>query len=36
MDDEIECASCKSVMDICDCPDLWYNGLENNEEFNND
>jgi hypothetical protein len=33
MDDEIECACCKSVMDICDCPDLWYEGCQNNSEF---
>jgi len=36
MDDEIECASCKSVMDICDCPDLWYEGCQNNSEFDED
>lgn len=36
MDDEIECASCKSVMDICDCPDLWYEGCQNNSEFDDD
>jgi hypothetical protein len=32
----IECASCKSVMDICDCPDLWYEGCQNNSEFDED
>jgi hypothetical protein len=36
MDEEIECASCKSVMDICDCPDLWYEGCQNNSEFDDD
>jgi hypothetical protein len=33
MDDEIECACCKSVMDLSDCPDLWYEGCQNNSEF---
>jgi len=33
MDDEIECACCKSVMDLSDCPDLWYEGCQNNGEF---
>jgi hypothetical protein len=33
MDYEIECACCKSVMDLSDCPDLWYEGCQNNGEF---
>ena len=33
MDSEIECACCKSVMDLSDCPDLWYEGCQNNGEF---
>jgi hypothetical protein len=33
MDSEIECACCKSVMDLSDCPDLWYEGCQNNAEF---
>lgn len=33
MDSEIECACCKSVMDLSDCPDLWYEGCQNNSEF---
>jgi len=36
MDDEIECACCKSVMDLSDCPDLWYEGCQNNSEFDED
>ena len=32
-DNSIECACCKSVMDLCDCPDLWYEGCQNNGEF---
>jgi hypothetical protein len=29
MNDElITCHSCKYEMDICDCPDLFYNGME--------
>jgi hypothetical protein len=36
LSEEIECASCKSVMDICDCPDLWYEGCQNNSEFDED
>jgi predicted RNA-binding Zn-ribbon protein involved in translation (DUF1610 family) len=35
-DKDIECLSCGIVIAQCDCPDFWYNGLENNEEFNND
>jgi len=35
-DELITCACCKHELDQSDCPDLWYNGLENNEEFNND
>lgn len=31
--EEIECFGCKHTMDICDCPDLLYNGIENNTEF---
>ncbi len=23
-DDKIECFECNNVMDLCDCPDLWY------------
>ena len=36
MDSEIECACCKSVMDLSDCPDLWYEGCQNNSEFDDD
>lgn len=27
-DEVIECYSCKSEMDVCDCPDFWYHGME--------
>jgi hypothetical protein len=29
-DEEIKCVSCERVMALSDCPDLWYNGIENN------
>jgi glutamine amidotransferase PdxT len=32
--EEIECFGCMNVMDVSDCPDYWYNGVENNAEFN--
>ena len=35
-DNSIECACCKSVMDLSDCPDLWYEGCQNNSEFEED
>jgi len=35
-DEYIECASCKSVLDQSDCPDLWYEGCQNNAEFDED
>jgi hypothetical protein len=35
MDEEnIKCFGCMNVMNVCDCPDYWYQGVENNEEFN--
>ena len=33
-EDKVTCGGCMSVMDTCDCPDLLYSGMENNEEFN--
>ncbi len=33
-DEKIDCF-CGSRMDLSDCPDLFYSGMENNEEFNN-
>ena len=33
-DETIECL-CGHEMDLSDCPDLFYSGMENNEEFNN-
>ena len=35
-DEDIECACCKSVLDQSDCPDLWYEGCQNNSEFDED
>ena len=32
-DEKIDCL-CGEVMDLSDCPDLWYSGMENNAEFN--
>jgi hypothetical protein len=29
----IECFDCMEVMAVCDCPDFWYAGVENNREF---
>jgi ribosomal protein S27E len=28
--EEIDCPYCDSVMDVCDCSDLFYRGIENN------
>lgn len=27
---EIDCPYCNSIMDVCDCPDYLYSGIENN------
>jgi hypothetical protein len=35
-DELIECASCKHELAQCDCPDLWYEGCQNNSEFDED
>ena len=32
-DKPITCACCKAELDQCDCPDLWYEGCQNNGEF---
>ena len=32
-DELIECACCKHKLDQSDCPDLWYEGCQNNSEF---
>ena len=32
-DKPIECACCKHELEQCDCPDLWYEGCQNNSEF---
>lgn len=33
-DEKIDCF-CGNKKDLSDCPDLFYSGMENNEEFNN-
>jgi len=35
-DNTIECFGCKSEMDVCDCPDYWYDGCIENMEFDED
>ncbi len=35
-DKPIECASCKHELEQCDCPDLWYEGCQDNSEFDED
>ena len=32
-DTEIDCPYCDRIMDVCDCPDYLYSGIENNSEF---
>lgn len=32
-DELITCACCKHELDQSDCPDLWYEGCQNNSEF---
>ena len=32
--EKVECL-CGLSLDSHDCPDYWYSGIENNEEFNN-
>ena len=34
-DEEINCF-CGETMTLSDCPDLYYDGMENNAEFNQD
>lgn len=31
-EEEIDCL-CGNTMSLSDCPDLWYSGVENNNEF---
>jgi ribosomal protein S27E len=35
-EDDIECFSCGSVMAQSDCPDFWYEGCQDNAEFNDE
>jgi hypothetical protein len=32
-DTEIDCPYCDRIMDVCDCPDYLYNGIENNQVY---
>ena len=32
-DNSIECFGCNAKMELCDCPDLWYEGCIENMEF---
>lgn len=32
--DKIDCFACGDMLDQSDCPDYWYSGLENSEEYN--
>lgn len=34
-DHNIDCL-CGNNMDLSDCPDLWYEGIQNNQEFQED
>lgn len=33
-DEQIHCFDCDRVLDVSDCPDLYYVGIENNQEYN--
>ena len=33
--DETTDCFCGQTMDLSDCPDYWFSGVENNYEFNN-
>ena len=35
-EEDIECFGCKRILDQSDCPDLWYEGCQNNSEFDED
>lgn len=35
-DNSIECFGCKTKMELCDCPDYWYEGCIENMEFDED
>ena len=32
-EEQIDCFACGNMIDQSDCPDYWYSGLENSEEF---
>jgi len=34
--ENIHCFSCLRVMDLSDCPDFWYEGAQDSQEFEND
>lgn len=33
-EEQIDCFACGNMIDQSDCPDYWYSGLENSEEYN--
>lgn len=36
LDSSIVCYDCKREMDLCDCPDLFYSGMENSSLYDED
>lgn len=30
---KIDCPYCNTILDVCDCPDYLYSGIENNEVY---
>ena len=33
-ENQVDCFACGNMIDQSDCPDYWYNGLENSDEYN--
>ena len=33
-EEQIDCFACGNMIDQSDCPDYWYSGLENSDEYN--
>jgi ribosomal protein S27E len=33
-EEQIDCFACGNMISQSDCPDYWYKGIENNQEFN--
>jgi hypothetical protein len=36
LDSSIVCYDCKREMDLCDCPDLFYSGMEDSDIYDED